>query len=67
MSYIFESKRDLLYFKNYLSLQKAIEDAGGDGDKLIAKHEELLATLARNEISLIATYNGTRGKVEEHE
>lgn len=67
MSYMFESKRDLVYFKNYLSLQKAIEDAGGDGNELIIQHEELLDILARNEISLIATYNGTRGKVEEHE
>lgn len=60
MSYIFESKRDLLYFKNYLALKKAVEDAAGDGDKLLAKHEEFLDTLARNEISLNPEYIGNR-------
>ena len=37
MSYIFESKRDLLYFRNYIALKNAIEQVGGSGDFVIKK------------------------------
>ena len=53
MSYIFESKRDLLYFKNYVGLRAAIDAAGGDGEYVIKEDgEELLNQLARNNIEL---------------
>lgn len=53
MSYIFESKRDLLYFKNYVALKAAIDAAGGDGEYLIKEDgEELLSHLASNNIEL---------------
>lgn len=57
MKYIFESKRDLIYFENYLKLRRAIEHAGGDGDRVIADLAEgLLDTLAKNSIELEAVY-----------
>ena len=47
--YMFESKRDLLYFNNREALRKAIEEAKGNADFVIPKMaEELLDTLARN-------------------
>lgn len=53
MSYIFESKRDLLYFKNYVALRASIDAAGGDGEYVIKEDgEELLNKLARNNIEL---------------
>ena len=53
MSYIFESKRDLLYFRNYIALKNAIEQVGGSGDFVIKKcGEELLDTLTRNGIEM---------------
>ena len=53
MSYIFESKRDLLYFKNYVALRAAIDSAGGNGEYVIKEDgEELLNQLARNNIEL---------------
>jgi len=55
--YVFESKRDLLYHKNYLALMKAINHAGGNGEFVIDKcASELLDTLARNNIELSAKY-----------
>jgi len=61
MSYIFESKRDLLYHNNYLALKEAIEQAGGAGEKAIKDLAlGLLDTLARNEIELSAKYIGDR-------
>lgn len=64
MNYKFESKRDQVYFTNYTSLKKAIEDAAGDGDRLIADYEGLLDILARNEIMLNPQYTGKRGAVD---
>lgn len=53
MSYTFESKRDLLYFQNYIALRKVIEQAHGNGEFVIKKYaEELLDILARNGIKL---------------
>ena len=53
MSYIFESKRDLLYFKNYVALRAAIDAAGGGGEYVIKEDgEKLLNQLARNNIEL---------------
>ena len=53
MSYIFESKRDLLYFKNYVALRAAIDAAGGNGAFTIKETGEgLLSHLARNNIEL---------------
>lgn len=53
MSYTFESKRDLLYFHNYIALRKVIEQAYGNGEFVIKKYaEELLDILARNGIKL---------------
>lgn len=61
MSYVFESKRDLLYHQNYLVLRNAIENAGGDGERVIEElASKLLDTLARNEIKLNAEYTGKR-------
>jgi hypothetical protein len=61
MSYVFESKRDLLYHENYIALREAIERAGGDGERAIEKLAlGLLDTLARNEIELSAKYIGDR-------
>jgi hypothetical protein len=61
MSYVFESKRDLLYHQNYLILRQAIENAGGDGERVLKDLAEgLLDTLARNEIKLNAEYIGNR-------
>ena len=61
MSYIFESKSDLLYHENYIALRKAIERAGGDGDYVIETcGKDLLDTLARNQIELSANYIGNR-------
>jgi len=55
--YVFESKRDLLYYQNYLALMKAINHAGGNGEFVIDKcASELLDTLARNNIELSAKY-----------
>jgi hypothetical protein len=55
--YIWESKRDLLYFKNRETLRKAIEEAKGNGEFVISKMaEELLDTLAKNNIALEAKY-----------
>ena len=55
--YVFESKRDLLYHKNYLALNEALERAGGNGPFVINKcASELLDTLARNNIELSAKY-----------
>jgi hypothetical protein len=55
--YIWESKRDLLYFKNRETLRKAIEEAKGNGEFVISKMaEELLDTLAKNSIALEAKY-----------
>ena len=55
--YIWESKRDLLYFKNRETLRKAIEEAEGNGEFVISKMaEELLGTLAKNNIKLEARY-----------
>jgi hypothetical protein len=57
--YVFESKRDLLYYQNYLALMKAINHAGGNGEFVIDKcASELLDTLARNNIELSAKYLG---------
>ncbi len=57
MIYKFESKRDELYLKNYLSLNKAITHAGGNGEMIISKMaEDLLDTLARNNIQISAEY-----------
>ena len=57
MSYIFESKRDLLYFKNYIALKQVLEQAGGDGQLIIKKlAEDLLGELARNRIELNPRY-----------
>jgi hypothetical protein len=58
MSYIFESKRDLLYFKNYVALSKAIEQAGGRSDLVIKECENMLDNLARNNIELNPKYLG---------
>lgn len=61
MSYVFESKRDLLYHNNYLVLKRAIEQAGGDGERAIENLAlGLLDTLARNEIELSVKYIGDR-------
>jgi hypothetical protein len=61
MSYVFESKRDLLYHENYIALREAIERAGGNGEKAIKDLAlGLLDTLARNEIKLNAEYIGER-------
>jgi len=61
MSYVFESKKDLIYHENYIALEKAIECAGGLGDKVIKDQAlGLLDTLARNEIKLNAEYIGDR-------
>jgi hypothetical protein len=57
MTYKFESKRDEIYFKNHLALKLAIESAGGDGDKFMENiADELLNTLARNNIELNPVY-----------
>ncbi len=59
MSYIFESKRDLLYHQNYITLKRAIENAGGDGEKIINDlAADLLDILARNVIKLNTEYIG---------
>ena len=61
MSYVFESKRDLLYHENYIVLKEAIERAGGNSEKAIKDLAlGLLDTLARNEIKLNAEYIGDR-------
>ena len=55
--YVFESKRDLLYYQNYIALMKAINHAGGNGEFVIDKcASELPDTLARNNIELSAKY-----------
>lgn len=65
MSYVFESKRDLLYHNNYLALKRAMEQAGGDGERAIKNLAlGLLDTLARNEIELSAKYIGDREETE---
>lgn len=57
MSYVFESKRDLLYHKNYLALCEALEQAKGNGPFIIDKYAgELLDILARNNIELNPKY-----------
>jgi hypothetical protein len=62
--YVFESKRDLLYYQNYLALMKAINHAGGNGEFVIDKcASELLDTLARNNIELSAKYLGVPEKL----
>ena len=62
--YAFESKRDLLYFKNRETLRKAIEEAKGNADFVIPKMaEELLDTLARNNIALEAKYIAVKNKI----
>lgn len=59
--YVFESKQDLLYFKNREALRKAVEQAGGDGDRFFTiQVEELLDSLTRNSIELEAKYIGKR-------
>lgn len=62
MSYVFESKRDLVYHQNYLALKQAIENAGASGwgaDKLLRETaSELLTILANNKIKLNPVYNG---------
>lgn len=61
MSYVFESKRDLLYHQNYLALKQAVENAGGDSEKVITEIAvNLLDILARNEIKLNPQYIGNR-------
>jgi hypothetical protein len=61
--YVFESKRDLLYYQNYLALMKAINHAGGNGEFVIDRcASELLDTLARNNIELSAKYLGVPEK-----
>ena len=48
MSYIFESKKDLIYHQNYIALEQAIERAGGFGEKVIKDLAlGLLDTLAK--------------------
>jgi hypothetical protein len=44
--------------RNYQSLHKAIEAAGGDATWLLSnnKVEEFLATMAKNGITIVATY-----------
>jgi hypothetical protein len=60
MSYVFESKRDMLYHKNYLTLSKTIEEAGGNGEFVIKEAgEKLLDVLARNQIELNCRYVGS--------
>ncbi len=62
--YVFESKRDLLYYQNYLALMKAINHAGGNGEFVIDRcASELLDTLARNNIELSAKYLGVPEKL----
>lgn len=56
MVYNFESKRDKIYFDNYLELRRAIEDAGGNFEKVIKEHSAFLDILARNSIELKARY-----------
>jgi hypothetical protein len=56
MVYKFESKRDKIYFDNYLELQRAIEDAGGNFEIVIKEHSAFLDILARNSIELKAKY-----------
>lgn len=59
--YEFESKRDYLYVKNREALRLAIEASGGAGDFVISKiAEQLLDTLARNNIEITAKYTGER-------
>jgi hypothetical protein len=59
MSYVFESKRDLLYHQNYIALVEAIESAGGSGERFVKELAlGLLDTLARNEIKLNPVYIG---------
>lgn len=66
MSYVFESKRDLLYHQNYLALSQAIENAGGDGERVLKEFAlKLLDTLARNEIKLNPVYTGNRETNED--
>ena len=61
MAYVFESKRDLLYHQNYLALKQAIENAGGDSEKVLTEiAANLLDVLARNEIKLNPQYIGNR-------
>lgn len=53
MEYKFESKRDLLYFKNYFALFKAIETVGGSGERVInSEFQKVLAILTNNGIEL---------------
>lgn len=62
MSYVFESKKDLLYHQNYLALTRAIQNAGGDPEKIVdGTVDSLLADLARNEIKINAEYIGNQG------
>jgi hypothetical protein len=57
MNYVFESKRDLVYHKNYLALSEALEQAKGNGPSIIDKCAgELLDILARNNIELNPKY-----------
>ena len=64
MSYIFESKRDHLYFKNYIALSMAIEQAGGRSDLVIKEYDNMLDNLARNNIELNPKYLGRSEEIE---
>jgi len=56
MQYVFESKRDQLYFRNYIDLSRAIEEAGGRSDFVIKEYEKMLDNMARNNIELNPKY-----------
>lgn len=54
-----------LYIKNFMQLGEALMNAGGNSFVILKKYDDFLRTLALNNISVTAKYDGPEFKKQE--